>query len=116
MPLQEQQILELSSVGSQERTSDSPCHVVLIVWVIFRLVFPEFLGIIPFQSPKKMSHHYARVVGSGIDFLFMLASRMLLPLNLGFFFFSCGVQNRYLACNLCCCCSCSDFQYPGFPK
>jgi len=55
-----------------------------------------------------MSHHYARVVGSGIDFLFMLASRMLLPLNLGFFFFSCGVQTRNLACNLCCCCSCSD--------
>jgi len=48
MPLQEQQILELSSVGSQERTSDSPCHVVLlIVWVIFRLLSPEFLGIIP---------------------------------------------------------------------
>jgi len=47
MPLQEQPILELSSVGSQERTSDSPCHVVLIVWVIFRLLSPEFLGIIP---------------------------------------------------------------------
>ncbi|OEL36987.1 hypothetical protein BAE44_0001997, partial [Dichanthelium oligosanthes] len=36
------QILGLSSVGSQERTSDSPCHVVLIVWVFFCLVSTKF--------------------------------------------------------------------------
>ena len=59
------------------------------------------------QLSKRMRHHYARAVGSGIDFLFVLASRMLLPVNLGFL--SCGVQNRNLACNLCCCCFCSDF-------
>ena len=76
-------------MGSQERTSDSPRHVVLIDWVIFRLFFlkvRKFQEVIQFlQMLKKMRHHYARAVGSGIDFLFMFASRMLLPMNLGFF-------------------------------
>lgn len=68
-------ILELSSVGSQERTSDCPCHVVPIYSLdYFSLVFPQIREI-----SKKMCHHYARAVGSGIDFLFMFASRMLLP-------------------------------------
>jgi hypothetical protein len=37
-------------VGSQERTSDSPCRVVLIL------------------KGKRRRHHYARGDGSGIDF------------------------------------------------
>jgi hypothetical protein len=72
--------------GSQERTSDRPCHVVLMVWFIFSFLFSQkfrkFQDVIQVFFLQNVSP-LRKAVGSGIDFLIMLASRMLLPMNLG---------------------------------
>uniref|UniRef100_K3ZD58 Uncharacterized protein n=1 Tax=Setaria italica TaxID=4555 RepID=K3ZD58_SETIT len=59
-----------------------PCGVVLIVWVIFHLVSAKFPEIPRYVSVVKENASPLRKGSwfgtSGIDFLFMLASRMLL--------------------------------------
>ncbi|KAK8456408.1 hypothetical protein SEVIR_3G019050v4 [Setaria viridis] len=59
-----------------------PCGVVLIVWVIFHLVSAKFPEIPKYVSVVKENASPLRKGSwfgtSGIDFLFMLASRMLL--------------------------------------
>ena len=60
-------ILDISSMGSQERTSCSACHLVLILAKIGFCKSQEIVA-------RKMCHHYARGDGSALTSTFSFTS------------------------------------------